>query len=117
MVLVPAGGVTFLSLNKKVTKEVSLERRLLIAPAMKAALSKNFPGALSRTSGLPGHIPKGAEYYKNVSLSNKMQTEGFCRRDRGAPHSESKMAMIAGGNHTLIQCPRRSALPLPRIIS
>ena len=78
MVLVPAGGVTFLSLNKKVTKEVSLERRLLIAPAMKAALSKNFPGALLPTSGLPGHIPKGAAYYKNVSQSNDTETAGCC---------------------------------------
>ena len=77
MVLVPAGGVTFLSLNKKVTKEVSLERRLLIAPAMKAALSKNFPGALLRTSGVPGQIPRGATYYKNVSQSNNTETEGF----------------------------------------
>ena len=33
----------------------------------------------------------------------------FCR-DRGAPRSESIITMIAGGNHTLIHCPRRSFL-------
>jgi hypothetical protein len=70
-------SVPFLSLNKKGTKEISLERRLLIAPAMKAALSKNFPGAPQRTSGLPGHIPRGAFHYKNVSQSNNTETEGF----------------------------------------
>jgi hypothetical protein len=49
---------------------------------MKAALSKNFPGAPQRTAGMPGQIPRVAEHYKNVSPSNKPETEVFIKSDR-----------------------------------
>ena len=44
MALVPAGGVPFLRRQER-NQRIGLERRLRIAPAMQAALSKTYPGA------------------------------------------------------------------------
>ena len=54
-----------------------------------------------------------------LRLRLRMTQEWFrlpCHPERGAPRSESIIDMIAGGNHTLIQCKAKSKDPSPQCL-